>query len=97
MVRTDVNGSIAMSVRGTVDASGGAPVYELYMGAETVRRTAAAVGNDTIKLTWQEIVILGCIVIFIALIVYPAVQQARKSAKAAARGAGKKSNGRSRK
>ncbi len=97
MVRTDVNGSIAMSVRGTVDASGGTPVYELYMGAETVRRTAAAVGNDTIKLTWQEIVILGCIVIFIALIVYPAVQQARKSAKAAARGAGKKSNGRSRK
>lgn len=80
-VRTDVNGNIAMSVRGETSASGGAPVYELYMGAEAVRRTAAAVGNDTIRLTWTEIVILAIVVIIAILIVAPIAAQVRKKSR----------------
>ena len=78
IVRTDRNGDIAMSVKGVRDESTGQVTYELMMGAETVRRTAAKVGNDTVHLTWTEIVLLGCIVVVAVLIVIPAVTAARK-------------------
>ena len=93
IVRTDVNGSIAMSVRGVAAASGGGYTYELYMGAEAVRRTAAAVGNDTVQLTWKEIVLLAVIVILAVLIVFPAVRGLQRKAHAAAKSGSSQSRG----
>ncbi|MDE6397836.1 MAG: MBL fold metallo-hydrolase [Clostridiales bacterium] len=93
IVRTDVNGSIAMSVRGEVAASGGGYTYELFMGAEAVRRTAAAVGNDTVQLTWKEIVIAAIVLIVIVLIVLPVVRNLQKQARAAAKQSSSQSRG----
>lgn len=97
IVRTDVNGNIAMSVRATRDENGdaiydgGHVVYELCMGAETVRRSVAAVGNDSVNLTWKEIVIAGIIIVLLVLIVMPVVQNMRKKAQAQARAAARAS------
>lgn len=87
IVRTDENGTVAMSVTG-VENDGGTYRYELRMGAETVTKTAAAIGNDKIHLTWFEIVVLGIGVVIIILIIMPAVTQTRKKARSAARKAG---------
>ena len=93
IVRTDVNGTIAMSVRGS-DNGDGTYGYQLYMGAETVRRSAATVGNDAVRLTWTEIVILGIVVVIVVLIVSPIVRDMRKSARKAARRSGSGGGGR---
>ena len=100
IVRTDYNGTIAMSVKGV--ETNGVLSYELFMGAETVvknvnvvKTSEHAIGNDKIHLTWTEIVILGVIVIIAVLIVMPAVKQARKQVRKAAREAGVSSSGRS--
>lgn len=81
IVRTDVNGTIAMSVRGEKDESTGAVTYELYMGAETVRHTVAAVGNDSVQLTWREIAIAAMIIVAIVLIVLPIINEMNKNSK----------------
>lgn len=100
IVRTDYNGTIAMSVKGV--ETNGVLSYELFMGAETVvknvnvvKTSEHAIGNDKIHLTWTEIVILGVIVVIAVLIVMPAVKQARKQVRKAAREAGVSSSGRS--
>lgn len=95
IVRTDVNGNIAMSVRASTDADGnilydnGKVIYELRMGAETVRRSSATVGNDTIALTWKEIVIVAIIVIVLVLIIMPIVQNVRREMRKATAPSGK--------
>ena len=100
IVRTDYNGTIAMSVKGV--ETNGVLSYELFMGAETVvknvnvvKTSEHAIGNDKIHLAWTEIVILGVIAVIAVLIVMPAVKQARKQVRKAAREAGVSSSGRS--
>ena len=78
IVGTYQNGTIAMQVRGSLED--GRVQYNLYMGAEMVRRVAPAVGNDTIALTWKEIVIVGIVVVLLVLLVIPFVTQMKKSA-----------------
>lgn len=75
IVRTDVNGNIAMRV-GYSEETG---KYELMMGAQTVRSTSATVGNDTVSLRWREIAIALCVVVVLLLIVLPAISQLRRA------------------
>ncbi|MDE7395473.1 MAG: hypothetical protein K2M95_05090, partial [Clostridiales bacterium] len=87
IVGTYQNGTIAMQVRGRIE--NGVVAYDIYMGAEMVRRIAPAVGNDTIALTWKEIAIAGIILVVLLLIVLPLVMQMNKSKSKAVSGAAK--------
>ncbi len=78
VVRTDTNGTVAMSVRGVEE--NGTVRYELFMGAEAVRRT------DSVPLTWSRIVLIAVGVVLLVLIILPAVRDVRKSMKRASKG-----------
>lgn len=79
IVGTYENGTIAMQVRGSIE--NGNVSYDIYMGAQMVRRVAPAVGNDTIALTWKEIVIALIVVIVLVLLVLPLFMKMKKSSR----------------
>lgn len=66
ILRTDVNGSIAMSIK--FDETAGA--YALFVGADVVR-VETSVGIGTVKLTWLEIVIVVIVLSAIIMFVLP--------------------------
>ena len=78
IVGTYQNGTIAMQVRGKLE--GNLVQYDIYMGAEMVRRVAPAVGNDTIALTWKEIAFSAMLLVVLVLLVLPLIAQFKKSA-----------------
>ena len=65
-MRTDVNGSIAMSIK--FDETAGA--YALFVGADVVR-VETSVGIGAVKLTWLEIVIVVIVLSAIIMFVLP--------------------------
>ena len=66
ILRTDVNGDIAMSIK--FDKESGA--YALYVGADVVR-TQKTASLGAVNVTWLEIVVTVIIVVGILLLVLP--------------------------
>ncbi|MCI9032004.1 MAG: MBL fold metallo-hydrolase [Clostridia bacterium] len=73
ILRTDINGSIAMSIKFD-EASG---EYALFVGADVVR-VDTAVGFGAVKLTWFEIVIVVIILSAIIMFVMPLLTRKRR-------------------
>ncbi len=73
ILRTDINGSIAMSIKFD-EASG---EYALFVGADGVR-VDTAVGFGAVKLTWFEIVIVVIILSAIIMFVMPLLTRKRR-------------------
>ncbi len=73
ILRTDINGSIAMSIKFD-EASG---EYALFVGADVVR-VDTAVGFGAVKFTWLEIVIVVIVLSAIIMFVMPLLKRKRR-------------------
>lgn len=80
ILRTDVNGTVAMSIRFNEESG----KYALFVGANAVK-TVQTTSLGALQITWREVVVAGILVLALLLIVVPFFCDLQKKAKKAAK------------